>query len=100
MKLQDKANGAADTPDETITSKEIMPPTGTKRTFYSLHTYAWPPNGNYSDFTTPWEIRDGYMYLKARWQLQRTGKNEPMLRLFETSTARDKVGMLLSHRAG
>ena len=70
-KLLDKANKAAEAEDDTVTSKMIMPPTGSKRTFYSLHTYAWPINGNYSDLVTPWEVRDGYMYLKVRCATRR-----------------------------
>ena len=60
------AETAAAAEDATVTSKVVMPPTGTKRTYYSLDTYAWPTNGNISDFETPWVARDGYMNAEVR----------------------------------
>ena len=55
-----RADAAAATPDDTVTSKLIVPISGTKRSFVALDTYAWPSNGNATDVETPWELRDGY----------------------------------------
>lgn len=52
--------------DQTVVWKDITPPTGDKRTYYSLDAYVWPSNGNATDLTTPWDVRDGYVYAEVR----------------------------------
>ena len=66
--LRRLADEAAEAPDETVTSKKVLPPTGDKRTYYSLDTYAWPSNGDHTDLDTPWITRDGYPFDKVRVQ--------------------------------
>lgn len=52
-----KALGAA--PDETVTSKTIVPPTGDKRTYMSLATYCWPSNPeDLENPKGPWNCKD------------------------------------------
>lgn len=63
--LRREADEAADASDDTVTSKTVLPPTGDKRTYYSLDTYAWPSNGNHTDLDTPWISRDGYPFAKV-----------------------------------
>jgi hypothetical protein len=54
------ARTAADDPDEVITTKQMMPPTGDKRTYVSLATYCWPPNGDDLAISKePWTCIDG-----------------------------------------
>jgi len=65
-KLLAWADAAARAADETITNKRIMPPTGDKRTYYTLDTYAWPSNYDYTDLETPWITRNGYPFAKVR----------------------------------
>lgn len=64
--LKEVAENASNSGDQTVVSKKVTPPTGTKRTYYSLDTYSWPSNGNETDLTTPWTIKDGYVYAKVR----------------------------------
>jgi hypothetical protein len=66
-RLQRQARQAADEPDEVITSKTMVPPTGDKRTYMSLATYCWPSNPEELDNPKgPWTCTDGKAFPGVR----------------------------------